>query len=73
MSKLVIVALVIVLVGFGIYFGVIQKGQSPVSLPVSLNQESVPTTPEDDLTALEKDLAGLDNDEASFTEELNQL
>lgn len=73
MSKLIIAVLVIVLVGFGIYFAVLQKGQSPVGLPISLNQESVLTTPEEDLTALDKDLADLDNDETSFMEELNTL
>jgi len=72
MSKLIIAVLVIVLVGFGIYFEVFQKGQSPVSLPISVTRESV-TTPEDDLTALEKDLADLEADEAGFMEELNNL
>lgn len=72
MSKLIVAALVLVLVGFGVYFGIIQKGQSPVGLPVSVTQESV-TAPEDDLTALEKDLAELEADEASFLEEINSL
>ncbi len=68
----IVTALVVLLLGLGVYFVIFQKGESPIALPVT-NQEVLSTSAEDDLTALEKDLAELENDEAIFTEELNKL
>lgn len=104
MAKLIVVALVLISLGAGVYFflpqfirepftsgpllfrtqpGVTQPG---VTQPASPREISTPsgaqpvaesgttlTTPEDDLTALDKELSDLQNAEAGFSQDLNNL
>lgn len=89
MAKLIVALLVIVALAFGIYFSIFGKipslsklalNDSPVKNPVNSFESKITPTPDTsdqalelDLTALERDLADIEKDNTSFTQELNSL
>lgn len=79
MAKLFLTVLIIILVGFGVYYFFLGKPSSVAPLTNSNQQETVAdaevlsTTAEDDLTALEKDLVELEKTQMDFNSELNNL
>lgn len=87
MVKLILSALIIVSIVAAFYFFVLQKNQTDFSYSgnnlakkeTSSKDASTKVTPtpvvsaEDDLTALEKDLAEITESEASFSEDVNSL
>lgn len=88
MIKFFLLILIIVLIGAAGYFAFSKQineqflGQNPASpstVPVQVVQKVIPPTaaptssPEDDMTALEKDLSSLQSSDTGFAQEVNSL
>ncbi len=84
MVKLIVAALIIILIGAGLYVFVIKKGALPLKPTTSTTESqvqpqvtgstaTVATSPEDDVNSLNQDLQEFDKTDASFTQDLNNL
>lgn len=86
MVKLILAVLIIILIGAGLYFFVINKGALPLKPTASTtesqvqsqpqitgNNNAVATSPEDDVNALNQDLQEFDKADAASLQDLNNL